>query len=368
MRREYTGPELDFIRLARIDGVGAATFFRIFAEFPDLEYFFSDMHRNIEKMGKRIRPQAAESIRQNLSASAFQDFMDALDKKGISAVALNSPEYPLYLREIRFPPPVLYVKGTLENLSDRTIGIVGTRRCTRRGYGLSHDVARELAENGVTVVSGMARGIDSAAHTGALDGGGVTAAVLGSGVDVVYPPENDRLYQRILEKGAVISEYVPGTGPLAQNFPARNRIISGMSRGIYVVESSKKGGAGITVDYAMNQGRDVFAATGGAFDKAYELTNALCESGCPQVFEAGQILDAYGWRMPAKKGGSLEFSNIQLDFLEQEIYNLLLTGDMGSEELSGSLEVPQQELNIALTMLEIKGVVRRLPGLLYGLS
>ena len=195
--------------------------------------------------------------------------------------------------------------------------------------------------------------------------GGVTVAVLGCGVDVVYPPENGKIYQKIMECGAVVSEYVPGVQPLSQHFPARNRIISGMSRGVYVVESSNRGGACITVGYAMNQGRDVFAAAGSAFTPSSEFTNALCESGCPMVFDAQAILDAYGWGSAKKEMSA--FGNIQLDFLEQQIYNLLLSGDMTAEELSEKLEVPQNELNIAVTMLEMNGVIKRMPGLYYSL-
>lgn len=367
MRYEYSASELAWIRLSCIEGVGSVTFYKIFSRFPDLEYFFSDVHNNIEKLNGQIKPGMIRSIKENCSVEAFYDFMDSLDKGGIQAVTLMHPDYPIYLREIKNPPPVLYVKGTLKNLTDRTFGIVGTRHCTRRGYSLSKDVAQELAKNDVAIISGMARGIDTAAHTGALEADGVTIAVLGCGVDIVYPHENEKLYYNIMKKGAVISEYLPGIAPLAQNFPARNRIISGISRGVYVVESSEKGGACITVAYAMNQGRDVFAATGGAFTATSEFTNALCESGCQQVFDAQAILSEYNWQRQDKNDNLSEFSHIQLDFLEQQIYNLLLTGDMTIDELSQMVDIPQNELNIAITMMEMNGIVKRMPGLQYGL-
>lgn len=365
MKYEYSHAELSWIKLAYINGIGPGTFYRILAQFPDLEYFFADVKSNLRKIERTIRPAALQLLSQNTSAEQFDDFMFELDKKDILAIPLTHPDYPMYLREIKIPPPVLYVKGTLKNISDRTFGIVGTRHCTRRGYELAKDVAKELAHNNVAIISGMARGIDTAAHSGALAAEGVTVAVLGCGVDVIYPKENEKIYDEMMHKGAVISEYLPGIEPLAANFPARNRIISGISRGIYVVESSNKGGACITVGYATSQGRDVFASAGSAFSPVSEFTNALCESGCPMVCSAQVILDEYGWGKAGKNDNLFGFDNIQLDFLEQQIYNLLLTGDMTAEELSERLVTPQNDLNITVTMMELKGLIKRLPGLLY---
>jgi DNA processing protein len=367
MRYEYSDSELAWIRLSSMEGVGAVSFFKILSHFPDLVYFFSDVHNNMDMLRGQLRPGIIQAIKDNAEKQRSDDFIESLDKSGIHAMTLMHADYPIYLREINNPPPVLYVKGTLKNLTDRTIGIVGTRHCTRRGFSLARDVAKELSGNNVAIISGMARGIDTAAHLGALDAGGVTVAILGCGVDIVYPRENEKLYEAILEKGAVISEYLPGIAPLAQNFPARNRIISGISRGIYVVESSVKGGACITVAYAMNQGRDVFAASGGAFTPTSEFTNALCESGCAQVFDAEGILSEYGWTNTDRKNKISGFCNIQLDFLEQQIYNLLLTGDLTIDEIADKLNIPQNELNIAVTMMEMNGIVKRLPGLQYGL-
>ena len=365
MKYEYSPAELSWIRLACINGIGPGTFYRILAQFPDLEYFFTDTKANLKKLEKVIRPAAVQILRQNTSIEQFNDFMFELDKKNIQAVTLLNSDYPMYLKEIKIPPPVLYVKGTLKNISDRTLGIVGTRHCTRRGYELAGDVAKELAQNNVAVISGMARGIDTAAHNGALAANGVTVAVLGCGVDIIYPKENEKIYYEIMQKGAVISEYLPGIEPFPANFPARNRIISGISKGVYVVESSNKGGACITVGYAVAQGRDVFASAGSAFSPVSEFTNALCESGCPMVCSAQVILSEYGWGKAGKNDNLFGFNNIQLDFLEQQIYNLLLTGDMTAEELSESLEIPQSGLNITVTMMELNGLIKRLPGLLY---
>src|SRR5439155_13566721 len=201
--------------------------------------------------------------------------------------------YPKRLRELDDAPPVLYALGELSAADDWAVGVVGTRRATSYGREAATQLSSGLAESGVTVVSGLAHGIDTVAHKAALDAGGRTIAVLGSGLDVIYPYENRQLVRRILDEGvgAVITEYPLGTQPDAMNFPPRNRIISGMSLGVLVVEAGEKSGALITVTFALEQGRDVFAVPGPITSRVSEGTNNLLKLGAKCVTSARDILE-----------------------------------------------------------------------------
>ncbi|MEZ4357605.1 MAG: DNA-processing protein DprA [Eubacteriales bacterium] len=361
MSYNYSEYEKMFIRVALTKGMTLKLFNNIIEQYVDLKELFADARK---KHLKITLPMEVESrFYKSNEEVGIDKFILKMDKMGINLVTRLNPEYPMYLREIYDAPNVLFVKGNIGNISDKIFSIVGTRKCTRRGYKLAEEIACDLASAGVTVVSGMARGIDSAANTGAINAGGVTVAVLGCGVDIVYPKENAKLYDAILENGAIISEYVPGTRPLPSNFPKRNRIISGMSVGVLVIESSEKGGSSITAKHALLQGRDVFVGQGGAFLKNAELANILSESGCRTITSAKQILEEYSWGYINEQS---ENKNIEgLDFLQQQIYNLLLIGDANIEELSQKLSVEIDELNTTLTIMELLGLIKRLPGLSY---
>jgi DNA processing protein len=193
--------------------------------------------------------------------------LEKVHRHQVGVLTLADPDYPRLLKQIHDPPPVLYVKGEFKQEDSRAVAVVGSRNATPFGRSMAQELAAGLAKAGVCVVSGMARGIDTAAHQGALKGKGRTIAVLGNGLDIVYPPENRALFRKIEEAGAVISEYPPETKPNPGHFPARNRIISGLSEGVVVVESAVNGGALITADLALEQGRDVFAVPGPASSK-----------------------------------------------------------------------------------------------------
>ncbi|NLV21896.1 MAG: DNA-protecting protein DprA, partial [Syntrophomonadaceae bacterium] len=188
----------------------------------------------------------------------LKDYLDS----GARLSCIEDEDYPLWLGKIHDPPYLLYYRGELSSLNELSIAIVGSRRASSYGKIQSFRLSRELAAKGITIVSGMARGIDTEAHKGALEAGGQTIAVLGSGLDVIYPPENKQLYNEISQQGAVITEFPPHTHPEPGNFPMRNRVIAGLSRGVLVVEAQQRSGALITVDFALEQGRDVFAVPG----------------------------------------------------------------------------------------------------------
>ena len=243
------------------------------------------------------------------------------------------------------------------------LAVVGSRRCTRDGQRAAREFAQGLAENGVTVVSGMARGIDSCAHRGALDGGGQTIAVLGCGVDIVYPPENDRLMAEILDSGgAVISEYLPGTPPAPGNFPARNRIISGLSEGTLLVEGAKASGAMITVNFALEQGRDVFAVPGSIYSPLSATPNRMILEGAFPALCHWDILEHYRWAQRPGEDPRREAKPVELDADEAAIVEPLREQALTFDELSAVTGFPAAKLNSHLTILELRGIIEKVPG------
>lgn len=328
-------------------------------------------------------------------------------RAGAKILTYEDINFPDMLRNIIDPPYVLYIKGEIMNW-DRllAIGVVGTRKCTDYGKVVTSRICRDMTKSGITVVSGMARGLDSEAAWAALKAGGKTIAVLGSGIDVIYTPENETLFNEICEHGAVITEYPPGSGPIGSHFPERNRIIAGLSKGVLVTEAPARSGALITANYALNNGRDVFAVPGNIFDGHYAGTNALIQQCAKLVMSAKDIIDEYPYAAkllkPPKIQVVIKTQNIQgdksnadrhqqnpihnapiqneqkisieskryafLNPVEKEIVELLIEKNMNIDEISRGLNKPAGEINTALTMLEIKALIKKLPGNNYQLK
>lgn len=294
-----------------------------------------------------------------------------LEKHKIDTVLMDDANYPVLLREITMPPMVLYVKGRLPERIDLPIAVIGSRDCSQYGANIAASISGELAACGVCVVSGLARGIDCTSAEAALDNAPKdsfpTVAVLGSGVDVFYPAENRRLYDRICERGAVISEFPPGTSPERFNFPRRNRIISGMSKGVLVVEAAKKSGTRITVDYALEQGRDVFAVPGRITDETCQGTNEMIRDGIAKlVNEAEDVLVEYGIRAAARKKAE-DIDIFALSVEEALIVKLLKARERTVDELIEMTGMDTGILNSTLTGMEISGIIKQSPGRLYSL-
>ena len=286
----------------------------------------------------------------------------------VRKITIESEGYPENLRSIHKPPRELYVSGKL-SLSDRdAVAIVGTRTPTFYGLAQAEKLSYELALCGITIVSGMARGIDSAAHRGALKAGGKTIAIMGSGHNRIYPPENKKLCEEIAEKGAVLSEFSPDEPPLKTNFPRRNRIISGLSKGVVVVEAAKKSGALITADFALDEGRDVFAVPGNVNSGKSAGTNALIKEGAKLVESAADILEELGYKIESeKKEASLPgtgVKNIRVSVTEEEklIMDIIKHEPMPIDDISNVMNIPVERLAGVLLKLELKKLVKTLPG------
>jgi len=292
----------------------------------------------------------------------------------IRKISINDAEYPKNLKTLHSPPKALYVNGSFREDDDFAVAIVGSRRASRYGIEMSEKLGFDLALRGVTVVSGMARGIDSAAHRGALKAKGRTIAVMGSGHDHIYPPENKKLYEEIVKSGAVVSEFENLMAPLAKNFPIRNRIISGLSIGLVVVEAAKNSGALITADFALEQGREVFAMPGKISSVTSEGTHALIKDGAKLVQSAEDIteelrlheiklevgIDKERSEKISKKTTRYVYNSLTDD--EKKIYKILSDEPLYIDDVVEEANVELSKASKVLLGLELKRLIKELPG------
>ena len=366
---DYTAMEQYWIWLSSVDGIGPKRFYHLLSLYEDARSVWDALGGVLTPPDLRtaLGPATLEKLRAARDERCFYSLFDRLERAGIRAVTRLSEGYPPALTGIYDPPPTLYVRGDCPLDGERMIAVVGSRRCTHDGQRAAREFGKGLAENGVTVVSGMARGIDSCAHRGALDGHGRTIAVLGCGVDVVYPPENDRLAAEILDSGgAIVSEFVPGTPPAPGNFPARNRIISGLSAGTLLVEGAKASGAMITVNLALEQGRDVFAVPGSIYSPLSSAPNRSILDGATPVLSHWDILEYYRWgKRPGAASDRKEPKPVQLDPEEEAVVAPLQSEALSFEELAAATGLSAAKLNSHLTMLELRGIIEKVPGGLY---
>ncbi len=310
-----------------------------------------------------LSPKIVENVLRVRKGIDLPRYLEQIEHKGIHVLIRDDEEYPARLKEIDQPPPVLYVRGTVGMEDAWTVAIVGTRRVTVYGRQIAEEVASFLACNGVTVVSGLARGVDAIAHDAALKAGGRTFAVLGSGVDRIYPPENVRLADRIIADGAVLSDYAPGTPPDSANFPPRNRIISGLSMAVVVVEAGEESGALITATFAVEQGRDVLAVPGNIQAPQSKGTNRLIQQGAIPLLRPEDILSALNLTQTEQKRSARKI--IPADPTEAEVLKTLGPEPVHVDEIRERSGLPIEKVSATLTMLELKGLIRQIGHMQY---
>jgi DNA processing protein len=306
------------------------------------------------------------SLENLLAARAKLDLEQELARItdfGVRVLTWDSPDYPRLLREIPAPPYLLYVKGTITEEDAWAVAVVGTRRVSSYGREVTRRLVAPLARSGITVVSGMARGIDAEAHWTALKSGGRTIAVLGCGIDQVYPPEHRQLAQEIIAHGALVSDYPLGTEPEGKNFPPRNRIISGLSLGTLVTEAGMRSGALITADFAAEQGRDVFAVPGSILARGCVGTNRLIRDGAGVVLSAEDILEELNLTMVAEQAEAREV--LPADETEAALLGYLSGEPTHVDELQQRMGLPIAQVTSTLALMELKGIVRQVGGMKY---
>lgn len=287
-----------------------------------------------------------------------------IDQFGANIVTTDDSDYPALLRQIYDPPLVLYVRGTLRPEDAYAIAMVGTRQSTLYGRQTAERLARQLAASGVTVVSGGARGIDSASHEGALQSGGRTIAVLGTGLDIVYPAENVKLYQRIAEQGAVITQFPFGRKGDKQSFPIRNRIVAGMTQGTAVVEANRASGALITANFATEYGRTVYAVPGRVDSPRSAGCHDLIKDGAQLCESAEDVLTEFA-HLQAIEPEEPEIPMPTLSHPEQHVFHVLTHEEMQQDEIIRRSELPAAQVSVILLQLEMKKLVQQHPGRLF---
>ncbi len=353
-----------WVGFSNIPGIGRVKISHMLDYFGTLDNAWKAAGSELKKAG--IDQKLATTIVNLRPKIALDAEMEKLNRYKVTAITYDSPDYPKRLKEIHDYPPIIYVRGSLLPQDECCLAIVGTRRATAYGRQVTEEIVGDLARNNITIVSGLAKGIDSIGHRAALKAGGRTVAVFGCGLDIVYPAENANLAREIMEHGALISEYPLGTRPKADNFPRRNRIMSGLSLGVLVIEAGDKSGALITTEQALMQNREVFAIPGSILSPTSRGTNHLIQQGAKLVINYLDILEELNLAMVAQQ---LEMKEL---LPTNETESLLLKHLAGEpvhiDEVCRQSGLSTSEVSSTLAMMELKGMVKQMGGMTYILA
>ena len=357
-----------WIALSRVQGLGCVSFKKLAGYFEDPTDALSASTAVLAEI-HGLDQNTIDGLRNFSAWDEVEKEIIKAQKADVKIVPFTDPTYPARLRTIPDPPPLLYVKGEIRGEDEKAVAVVGSRSTSDYGRRVARDLSRGLASLGFTVVSGMARGIDGTAHETSLNSGGRTIAVLGSGVDRVYPAEHDKLYQRIIENGAAISEFPIGTRPLAFNFPARNRLISGLSLGVVVVEATEKSGSLITASCALEQGREVFAVPGEVGASRSRGSHRLIRQGAKLVETINDIVEEIAPQLMVRGGKSVSAPRRTLpqNFGDEfhRIFSLFQERPLQIDEVIESSSYSPSRVSEILLELELQGYIKQLPGKKY---
>jgi DNA processing protein len=357
---------LEWLALSLAPGLGLRGWKKLMGEYGDPGRVLNSSAKELQKRVPGLNSRVYAGIQKDNLKKAAEKELRKADTLQVSIITQMDSSFPDLLRNIHDPPPLLYVKGNPDLISSNCVGMVGARASTTYGQRIASDLSRRLTLRGVTVVSGLALGIDTASHKGALRGSGATVGVLGCGIDVIYPRQNENLYDEIASYGAIVSEYPLGTRPDAFRFPARNRIISGLSLGVIVVEAARKSGSLITADFALEQGREVFAIPGRVDSSKSEGTHRLLQNGAKLVHTIEDIMEELPVFVLSEKQDDKESENgSEANTLSKDEQNLLCFMDIYPQAIDTLIQksglLPQKVNELLLTM-ELKGVVESLAG------
>jgi DNA processing protein len=362
-----------YIALNMVNGIGPIRVRALLDRFNEPQAILSASKGDLMQV-EGVGEEVARSVMSWREQVDLDTELQRIEKAGVRVISRDDAEYPKNLREVYDPPVVLYVRGTLSERDGLAIAVVGSRRTTLYGQDMARKLAFQLARVGVTVVSGLARGIDTAAHNGALQAKGRTVAVIGCGIDIMYPAENQKLADEIVEKdGAVVTEFPFGVKPDKQNFPMRNRIISGWSIGTVVVEANLKSGALITANQAAEQGRQVFAVPGRADSILSKGTNKLIKDGAKLTEDVEDILGEFEYLLPKAATEQAEAASVsegtkpalRLSDMEEKVMAQLGREETAIDEIIRASGLTTACVSATLLSLEMKRLVRQLPGKQY---
>ena len=350
-----------WVGLNLVKGIGSVRFSSLLDYFGDAETAWNASPADLRDTG--LPAKIIETFLGKRSDTVLDQLWEKIVNQNITVLTWDDETYPRRLKEINQPPPVIYVRGSLKIEDEWSIAVVGTRRVSPYGRQAAEEIASGLARNGLTVVSGLARGIDAIAHQTALKSGGRTIAVLGCGVDRIYPPEHRRLAAQMIEQGAVISDYPLGTPPEGVNFPPRNRIISGLSMAVAIIEAGERSGALITASFAADQGRDVFALPGSIFSPQSAGTNRLIDAGAFPLLSIQSILDVLNLALVHEKQTASRV--LPANETEASLLAVLSHDPQHVDEIRNRSDLPIQKVTASLTLMELKGLVRQVGGMKY---
>lgn len=349
-----------------IKGIGPVRLRALRQYFGDLEIAWHASDSELIAAG--LDRRTLSNVIQARQTVDLDKLIQKIDRLGASVLTLDDPDYPALLRELPDAPAVLYIKGSLSADDQWAVAFVGTRRSTVYGRDVTCDLVTPLVHAGITIVSGLALGIDAAAHKAALDAGGRTIAVLGCGIDLVYPPDHRKLAAAIMDSGALVTEFPPGTPPEGKNFPVRNRIVSGLSLGVVVVEAPESSGALLTADIAAEQGRDVFAVPGNLTSKSSMGANRLIQNGAKLVISADDIMDELNLTRGTIETRTQIRQVAPANPIEAALMGHLTEEPLHIDEICQLSGLPITQVSSNLTLMELKGMVRRVEGMMYMLA
>jgi DNA processing protein len=344
-----------------VKGIGAVRLHALQNHFGDLGLAWQAPVDALQAAG--LGPKLAERVTQIRASVDLEAYIAKAEAKGIHILTWEDENYPDRLKNIDQPPPVLYVRGELTTEDSWAVAIVGTRRVSMYGRQVTEELAGYLANNGITIVSGLARGVDAIAHQSALKAGGRTLGVLGCGADRIYPPEHAPLAEKMISSGAILSDYAPGTPPDAANFPPRNRLISGLSMATVVVEAGETSGALITAQFALDQGREVFAVPGNIMAPQSKGTNRLIAQGAHPMLSPRDVLDILNLTRVAEQREVRKI--LPGNELEEMLLSVLTHEPLHMDDIRNQTGLPIERVSATLVMMELKGLVRQVGGMNY---
>ncbi len=345
-----------------VSGIGPAKVQALLGHFGNLAAAWSASESQLRDIGFDAR--ALESLREARQTLDLDHYAAQVEASGAHALTWDNPDYPALLRQIPAAPPVIYVRGRFEPVDQWAVAVVGTRRLSAYGRLMANDLAGGLARNGITIVSGLARGIDGVAHRAALEAGGRTIAVMGCGIDRVYPPEHRDLAHAIVDgQGAIVTDFPLGTEPSSANFPARNRLISGLSLGVLVIEAGERSGALITTRFALEQDREVFAVPGNINSPVSVGANRLIQQGAKLVMGIEDVLEELNLRMAGEQAAATVALPDSAE--EAALLSQLSSQPLHVDELGRLTGMPSYLVSSTLTLMELKGMVQQTGGMNY---
>lgn len=342
-------------------GIGAVRFQKLLDHFGDARTAWEAPPAALQSVD--LTQKIIDNIIQVRASVDLHTIWEQLEAHHITLLTWMDKNYPRRLKEISQPPPVLYVRGEVLPKDEWAVAVVGTRKLSSYGRQVAEEVAGFLARNGITVVSGLARGIDSVAHQAALNAGGRSIAVLGNSLDQIYPVENSNLAEKMIENGALISDYCLGTPPEAANFPPRNRIIAGLSIATVIIEAGDKSGALITAEFAANQGREVFAVPGKIFAPQSKGTNRLIRDGAHPLLSPEDLMAALDLTMVTEHQTARTV--LPADATEAALFQVLGHEPKHVDEIGMLTNLPIEQVSATLALMELKGIVRQVGGMQY---